>query len=46
VDHVIKLIQSCAKTFEHSQTFPGQVIELLAQKSMTTLASLSVLIRN
>jgi lysine-N-methylase len=46
VDHVIKLVQSCAKTFEHSLTYPGQVIEMLADKSMTTPATLSVLIRN
>jgi lysine-N-methylase len=46
VDHVIKLIQSCAKTFEHSLTYPGQVIEMLAGKSMTTAESLCVLIRN
>jgi lysine-N-methylase len=46
LDHVIKLIQSCAKTFEHSLTYPGQVIEMLAEKSMTTPGSLCVLIRN
>ena len=46
VDHVIKLIQSCTKTFEHSLTFPGQAIEMLAGKTMTTPASLCVLIQN
>jgi lysine-N-methylase len=46
VDHVIKLIQSASKTFEHSATYPGRVIEMLADKSMTTPASLCVLIRN
>jgi lysine-N-methylase len=45
-EHVVKLIQSCAKTFEHSLTYPGQVIEMLAEESMTTSASLCVLIRN
>src|ERR1700730_15042792 len=40
VDHVIKLIQSCNKTFEHSLTFPGQAIQMLAGKTMTTPASL------
>jgi hypothetical protein len=43
---VIKLIQSSTKTFEHSLTFPGQVIQLLAEKGMTTPAKLFVLIRN
>jgi lysine-N-methylase len=46
VDHVIKLIQSSTKTFEHSLTFPGQVIQMLAGKNMTTPASLCVLIQN
>jgi lysine-N-methylase len=46
VDHVIKLIQSCAKTFEHSTTYPGQAIKMLADEDMTTPASLSVLLRN
>jgi lysine-N-methylase len=46
IEHVIKLIQSCAKTFEHSLTYPGQVIEMLAEKSMMTPAGLCVLIRN
>ena len=45
VDHVIKLVQSCTKTFEHSATYPGQVIKMLADKAMTTPASLSVLIQ-
>ncbi len=43
VDHAIKLIQSCAKTFEHSTTYPGQVIRMLADKTMTTPTSLCVL---
>ena len=46
VDHVIKLIQSCTKTFEHSTTYPGQAIKMLADKAMTTPASLSVLMQN
>jgi lysine-N-methylase len=44
--HAIKLIQSFTKTFEHSLTYPGQVIQMLAEKAMTTPASLGVLIRN
>ena len=42
--HVIKLIQACAKTFEHSLTYPGRAVELLAEKGMTTPRSLCVLI--
>jgi len=45
-EHVIKALQSCTKTFEHSATFPGRAIEMLAEKAMTTPASLCVLIRN
>ena len=45
-EHVIKALQSCTKTFEHSMTFPGRAIEMLAEKAMTTPASLCVLIRN
>jgi lysine-N-methylase len=43
---VIRLIQSCSKTFEHSVTYPGRVVETLARKAMTTPESLCVLIRN
>jgi lysine-N-methylase len=44
VDHVIKVIQSCAKTFEHSTIYPGQAIRMLADKTMTTPTSLCALI--
>jgi lysine-N-methylase len=46
VDQVIKLIQSCTKTFEHSTAYPGQAIGMLADKAMTTPTSLCVLIQN
>jgi hypothetical protein len=45
-DHVIKVIQSGTKIFEHSLTHPGRVIQVLADKGMTTPASLCALIRN
>jgi lysine-N-methylase len=35
--HVVKLIQSCSKTFEHSITYPGRVVETLASSSLGTL---------
>ena len=44
-DQVIKLIQSCTKTFEHSTAYPEQAIGMLADKTMTDPTSLSVLIR-
>jgi lysine-N-methylase len=46
VDRVIKLMQASTKTFEHSLTFPGRVIEMLAAKNLTSPSSLCVLIRN
>jgi lysine-N-methylase len=45
VNHAIKLIQSCAKTFDHSVTFPGRAIAMLADKGMTTPATLGALIQ-
>lgn len=45
-DHALKAIQSCTKTFEHSLTYPERAIAMLAEKHMTTPASLCVLIRN
>ena len=44
--HLIKLIQSYAKAFEHSTAFPGQAVEILAGKGMKNAASMSVLIQN
>lgn len=43
---IIRLIQSSTKTFDHSLTYPGRAIQMLADKNMTTPASLCVLIRN
>ena len=41
--HAIKLIQACAKTFEHSLSFPGLAIAMLADNGMTTPRSLYAL---
>jgi len=46
VDRVVKLMQASTKTFEHSLTFPGRVIEMLAARNLISPASLCVLIRN
>jgi len=45
-DHVIKLVQSCAKTFEHSVAFPARALQLLSGKGLQTCVSLAVLMRN
>jgi lysine-N-methylase len=42
----LKLIQSATKTFEHSLSYPGKAIELLAQKGLTDAASMGMLIRD
>jgi lysine-N-methylase len=44
-DHIVKLIQSSTKTFEHSLTYPARAIEMLAKKGLTSPTALSVLIR-
>lgn len=45
-DQIIALIQSSTKTFQHSLTYPGRVIQMLIDNTMTTPARLSILIRN
>jgi lysine-N-methylase len=44
--HAIKVIQSSAKTFEHSLTFPARTLQTLAGKGVKTCASLAILARN
>jgi lysine-N-methylase len=46
VDHVVRAIQSCTKALEHSVSYPGLAIGILAEKAMTTPASLCVLIQD
>jgi lysine-N-methylase len=46
IQHVVRLIQAGSKTFEHSPTYPKRVIEILADKELTTPASLCAFIRN
>lgn len=43
--HVIKVIQSFSKTFEHSTTFPGRALHIIADKGVANCASLAFLIR-
>lgn len=44
--HLIKLIQSYAKAFEHSTAFPPLAVKILAGKGMKNAASMAVLIQN
>jgi lysine-N-methylase len=44
--HVIKLIQSFTKAFEHSLTFPERALQILAEKGVNTCANFAILIRN
>jgi lysine-N-methylase len=45
-NHLIKLIQSYAKSFEHSTAYPPRAVEILAEKGMKNAASMAVLIKN
>ena len=45
-DHVIKVIQSFTKAFEHSLTFPERTLQILAEKGVETCAGLAMLITN
>jgi lysine-N-methylase len=42
----LKLIQSAAKTFEHSLSYPGKALDLLVGKGLADCASVSMLIRD
>ncbi|HEY4432425.1 MAG TPA: flagellin lysine-N-methylase [Paenibacillus sp.] len=46
VDHVIKLIQSFAKTVEHHSLYLGGVIELLKKNNYSSMAYMAILINN
>jgi lysine-N-methylase len=45
-NQLIKLIQSYAKSFEHSTAYAPRAIEILAEKGMKNAASMAVLIQN
>ncbi|HLK19649.1 MAG TPA: flagellin lysine-N-methylase [Bryobacteraceae bacterium] len=44
--HVIKGVQSCAKTFEHSVAFPAIALKILADHGLQTCVSLAILLQN
>ncbi|WHY19071.1 flagellin lysine-N-methylase [Paenibacillus sp. G2S3] len=46
VDHVIKLIQSFAKTVEHNPLYLREVIELLKKNDYSSMAYMAILINN
>jgi lysine-N-methylase len=46
VDHVIKLIQSFAKTVEHNSSYLRGVIELLKKNNYSSMAYMAILINN
>jgi lysine-N-methylase len=45
-EQVVKVIQSFAKTFEHSLVFPEQALKTLADHKIETSAGLAILLRN
>jgi lysine-N-methylase len=46
VGHVIQVIQSFTKAFEHSLAFPKRALQILADKQVQSCASLAILVRN
>jgi lysine-N-methylase len=46
VDHVLKMIQSSAKTFEHSVAFPERALKILSSHNMQNCLSMAVLLQN
>ena len=46
VPEALKLMQSACKTFEHSLTYPGKALELLAGKGLLDCSSMGMLLRD
>jgi lysine-N-methylase len=44
--HVIKLVQCCAKTFEHSVAFPARAFEILRNHGIENCVSMAMLIQD
>jgi len=44
--HVVKVVQSCAKTFEHSVAFPARALEILSEHGMQSSVSMAMLLQN
>jgi lysine-N-methylase len=45
-EHVVKVIQSCAKTFEHSVAFPARALQILKDHGIENCVSMAMLIQN
>jgi lysine-N-methylase len=45
-DHVVTLVQSCAKTFGHSVAFPARAFEILADHGIENCGGMALLIQN
>lgn len=45
-DHVVKLIQSFAKTIEHNNAYQKNIFNLLESNNFTTMAYMAILIKN
>jgi len=46
VPQALKLMQAACKTFEHSLTYPGKALELLAGKGLLDCSSMGLLLRD
>jgi len=44
--HVLQAVQACSKTFEHSVSFPTQLLGILANHAIDTTAGMVLLIQN
>ena len=44
--HVIRLIQSVSKAFEHNLSFAGKALKILAEKGVRNCAAMAILLRN
>lgn len=45
-EHIVKLIQSFAKTIEHNSTYLNEVRELIVNNGFNTMAHMAILIKN
>ena len=45
-EHIVRLIQSFSRVFEHSVSYPAKVIEILSGKHLTGSAALRALIQD
>lgn len=45
-DHMIRCIQSCARTLEHCTSYSSQVLQILSAKGIESAAGMSVLTQN